>query len=275
MTVTGHDEAAAAASPAPGSVRRTPSRMAREFRVGGVDDGQGPRRPVAPGRLAIVAVADPSLHVVREAVGAGAGRGPDAARRPHVGAAARRAARPWPTSSPGATACWPAPRAPPRRSPSSTPAVKVTWAAADGDAVAAGDRHRHGVRADGVDPHGRADGAELPVPPVGGRHITQRFADAAAAGGPARIWDTRKTTPGLRTLREGRGAGRGRREPPGQPVRLGDVQGQPPRGARDRRGRRVGQGHLARPARARRGHRPRASSPRRSRPAPTPCCSTT
>ena len=29
---------------------------------------------------------------------------------------------------------------------------------------------------------------------------TRRFVDAAAAGGPARIWDTRKTTPGLRAL---------------------------------------------------------------------------
>ncbi len=30
--------------------------------------------------------------------------------------------------------------------------------------------------------------------------LTRRFADAAAEGGPARIWDTRKTTPGLRSL---------------------------------------------------------------------------
>jgi nicotinate-nucleotide pyrophosphorylase (carboxylating) len=30
--------------------------------------------------------------------------------------------------------------------------------------------------------------------------LTRRFAEAAAAGGPARIWDTRKTTPGLRSL---------------------------------------------------------------------------
>jgi nicotinate-nucleotide pyrophosphorylase (carboxylating) len=29
---------------------------------------------------------------------------------------------------------------------------------------------------------------------------TRAFVDAAAAGGPARIWDTRKTTPGLRSL---------------------------------------------------------------------------
>jgi nicotinate-nucleotide pyrophosphorylase (carboxylating) len=30
--------------------------------------------------------------------------------------------------------------------------------------------------------------------------LTRRFADAAATGGAARIWDTRKTTPGLRSL---------------------------------------------------------------------------
>lgn len=30
--------------------------------------------------------------------------------------------------------------------------------------------------------------------------LTRRFADAAALGGSARIWDTRKTTPGLRSL---------------------------------------------------------------------------
>ncbi|MEQ1787915.1 MAG: carboxylating nicotinate-nucleotide diphosphorylase [Acidimicrobiales bacterium] len=32
--------------------------------------------------------------------------------------------------------------------------------------------------------------------------VTRRFADAAASGGSARIWDTRKTTPGLRTLQK-------------------------------------------------------------------------
>ena len=30
--------------------------------------------------------------------------------------------------------------------------------------------------------------------------LTAAYVDAAAAGGPARVWDTRKTTPGLRTL---------------------------------------------------------------------------
>lgn len=32
--------------------------------------------------------------------------------------------------------------------------------------------------------------------------LTARFADAAAAGGSAQIWDTRKTTPGLRSLQK-------------------------------------------------------------------------
>ena len=32
--------------------------------------------------------------------------------------------------------------------------------------------------------------------------ITHRFVEAAASGGSARIWDTRKTTPGLRTLQK-------------------------------------------------------------------------
>jgi nicotinate-nucleotide pyrophosphorylase (carboxylating) len=32
--------------------------------------------------------------------------------------------------------------------------------------------------------------------------MTRRFVDAAALGGTARIWDTRKTTPGLRTLQK-------------------------------------------------------------------------
>ena len=105
--------------------------------------------------------------------------------------------------------------------------------------------------------------------------ITKRFVDAAASGGSARIWDTRKTTPGLRTLQKAA-------------VRAG--------GAVNHRGNlsdwvMFKDNHLAvlgiaeavasakatwpGPARARGGHRPRRRSPRRSRPAPTPCCSTT
>ena len=166
-------------------------------------------------------------------------------------------------------------RARPRPSPSSTPSVEVAWAAGDGDAVAAGPVDRHRVRADGVGAHRRADGAELPVPPVRDRH------DHAAVRRRGRLGrvgpDLGHPQDHARAAHaaEGGRAGRGGGEPPRQPVRLGDVQGQPPRGARHRRGGGVGQGHLAGPARARRGDRPRRSSPRRSRPAPTPCCSTT
>ena len=57
---------------------------------------------------------------------------------------------------------------------------------------------------------------------------TRRFADAAGA---TRVWDTRKTTPVSRA-REGGGARRRWREPPRQPQRVGDAEGQPPGGRR-------------------------------------------
>jgi nicotinate-nucleotide pyrophosphorylase (carboxylating) len=81
-------------------------------------------------------------------------------------------------------------------------AVVVTWAAADGDAVTA------------RSPLGTVSGPMASVL-TGERtalnflcHLsgiattTRRFAEAAASGGSARIWDTRKTTPGLRTLQK-------------------------------------------------------------------------
>jgi nicotinate-nucleotide pyrophosphorylase (carboxylating) len=56
-------------------------------------------------------------------------------------------------------------------------------------------------------------------------------------GFPARIVDTRKTTPGLRAAGEIRGARRGRFQPPLQPQRRGAHQGQPHRRLRlDHRG---------------------------------------
>jgi nicotinate-nucleotide pyrophosphorylase (carboxylating) len=79
-------------------------------------------------------------------------------------------------------------------------AVEVRWSVADGDRIAAGQEL------------GQVSG---PLAPIltgertalnflchlsGVATLTRRFADAAATGGPARIWDTRKTTPGLRTL---------------------------------------------------------------------------
>lgn len=83
------------------------------------------------------------------------------------------------------------------------PAVTVVWLADDGDEVAAGQVL------------GRVDG---PLASVltgertalnflshlsGIATLTRRYVDAAAsAGGTAQVWDTRKTTPGLRTLQK-------------------------------------------------------------------------
>ncbi len=78
--------------------------------------------------------------------------------------------------------------------------VEVEWAAADGDALQAGQAI------------GRVAGRLTTVLTAertalnflghlsGVASLVRRFVDAAAAGGPARIWDTRKTTPGLRAL---------------------------------------------------------------------------
>ena len=82
------------------------------------------------------------------------------------------------------------------------PAVTVTWAAGDGDRLAAGQRlgtvsgplrsraHRGALR------------PQLPRPSVRDRHPHPgpRRRRASAAGSRARIRDTRKTTPGLRAL---------------------------------------------------------------------------
>ena len=80
------------------------------------------------------------------------------------------------------------------------PAVAVAWSASDGDAVEPGQVL------------GTVDG---PLGPIltgertalnflchlsGIASLTRRFVDAAAEGGRAQVWDTRKTTPGLRTL---------------------------------------------------------------------------
>jgi nicotinate-nucleotide pyrophosphorylase (carboxylating) len=80
------------------------------------------------------------------------------------------------------------------------PAVRVTWVLDDGSSVAPGD-----VVA-------RVEGPLAPVLTAertalnllchlsGVATLTRRFVEAAARGGAARIWDTRKTTPGLRAL---------------------------------------------------------------------------
>ena len=83
----------------------------------------------------------------------------------------------------------------------------------------------------------------------------------ALEGTRARVLDTRKTLPGLPRPPEVRRAVRRRGQPPVQPLRPGDGQGQP-RGGRRRRGagvRRRPRG-APRPARRGRGHRPRPAA---------------
>jgi nicotinate-nucleotide pyrophosphorylase (carboxylating) len=78
--------------------------------------------------------------------------------------------------------------------------VTVSWAVAEGDAITAGQVI------------GTVSGSMASVLTAertalnflchlsGIASLTRRFAEAAATGGTARVWDTRKTTPGLRTL---------------------------------------------------------------------------
>jgi nicotinate-nucleotide pyrophosphorylase (carboxylating) len=80
-------------------------------------------------------------------------------------------------------------------------ALAVTWSADDGDRVAAGDEV---ARVTGrLAPMLTAERTALNFLGhlSGIATLTARFVDAvAAAGGDLRVWDTRKTTPGLRTL---------------------------------------------------------------------------
>src|SRR4051794_17810789 len=79
-------------------------------------------------------------------------------------------------------------------------AIDVAWLAADGDSV------------DAKQIVGRVHGALASILTAertalnflghlsGVASLTRRFVEAAREGGSARIWDTRKTTPGLRAL---------------------------------------------------------------------------
>lgn len=82
------------------------------------------------------------------------------------------------------------------------PSVEVTWAAADGDVVTAGQvvGTVSGPMASILT--GERTALNFLCHLSGVATFTKRFADAAATGGSARIWDTRKTTPGLRTLQK-------------------------------------------------------------------------
>ncbi len=80
------------------------------------------------------------------------------------------------------------------------PAIEVSWLRDDGSTVSAGE------------PVAQVRGAAPSVLTAertalnflghlsGVATLTRAYVDAAAAGGPARVWDTRKTTPGLRAL---------------------------------------------------------------------------
>lgn len=80
--------------------------------------------------------------------------------------------------------------------------VEVTWAAGDGDRVAAGQVMGtvSGPMASVLT--GERTALNFLCHLSGVATATRRFVDAAAAGGPARVWDTRKTVPGLRTLQK-------------------------------------------------------------------------
>ena len=82
------------------------------------------------------------------------------------------------------------------------PSVEVTWSASDGDAVSAGEviGTVSGPMASILT--GERTALNFLCHLSGVASYTRRFADAAALGGPARIWDTRKTTPGLRALQK-------------------------------------------------------------------------
>jgi nicotinate-nucleotide pyrophosphorylase (carboxylating) len=80
-------------------------------------------------------------------------------------------------------------------------AVAVSWSADDGDAVAAG--QVVGTVSGPLAPILTAERTALNFLNhlSGVATLTRRYVDAAAAGGgTARVWDTRKTTPGLRSL---------------------------------------------------------------------------
>lgn len=80
------------------------------------------------------------------------------------------------------------------------PAVAVTWAATDGDAVTGGQvvGSVSGPLASILT--GERTALNFLNHLSGVATLTRRFVEAAAGGGPARVWDTRKTTPGLRAL---------------------------------------------------------------------------
>lgn len=82
------------------------------------------------------------------------------------------------------------------------PTVTVAWHAADGDRITEGAAIGtvSGPMASILT--GERTALNFLCHLSGVATLTRRFVDAAAEGGRARVWDTRKTTPGLRTLQK-------------------------------------------------------------------------
>ncbi len=80
--------------------------------------------------------------------------------------------------------------------------VRVSWAAADGDSIRAEQTIGTVEGAMASILTGERTALNFLCHLSGIATLTRRFVDAAAAGGTAGIWDTRKTTPGLRTLQK-------------------------------------------------------------------------
>lgn len=79
-------------------------------------------------------------------------------------------------------------------------AVRVDWSAADGDQVEAGTTIATVAGPLASMLTGERTALNFLGHLSGIATLTRRFVDAAASRGSARIWDTRKTTPGLRSL---------------------------------------------------------------------------
>jgi nicotinate-nucleotide pyrophosphorylase (carboxylating) len=78
--------------------------------------------------------------------------------------------------------------------------VEVSWSASEGDAVQAGQVIGTVSGSMASILTGERTALNFMCHLSGVASFTRRFVDAAATGGQARVWDTRKTTPGLRTL---------------------------------------------------------------------------
>ena len=232
------------------TARRLPRARWRALSSSGSSRATRPMRAVAPWPTPF----DPPRFAVVEAVERALGRGSHAPRWHHLGAAATDARSHGAVRGPRAPACSPGGRAPPRRSARSTWRSRWRGRPTTAIGVGAGAGLRWGVRAAGVDPHGRAHRAQLPRPPLGGRHAhpplrrcrgRRRGFGHASLGHPQ---DHPRPARRSRRLRFGRRW----REPPRQPLGLGAAQGQPPRAGGHHCGGARRQATLAGPHRARR-----------------------